>query len=469
CDGEVVEATDTSRILAVDLYGTLAEIVFSVGLGDHVVGRDTSTGFPEAEHLPVVTPGAHDLNAEAILALEPTVVLTDATIGPTDVQLQLRDAGIPVIFFDDTRSLDTIPTHIRAVAGALGVPDAGEELVERTFTEIREALDIAPVGAEAPSIAFLYLRGGMVQLLGGPGSGADSLIRAIGARDVGTEAGLERPFTQISAETMIDMQPDVVLLMSAGLESVGGPEGLLQVPGLAQTEAVQEGRVVDMDDTVLLSFGPRTGEVVEAMARAVYERAPRRTTRPAAPRHRAPAGAAAAGGGCSPAWPPRSSSCASSRPPGACSPSRRERSPGPCSTGSTPGWSGCSGWSGSTSTSRSSGPLRRPTRRATPRCGRSASRVSSSACSWAPRSPSPGRSCRACSATRSPSLRSSVSPQVRPSVPAWRSCSGWTSSVGGRCRSRPLPPRSAPPCSCTRCPATRAARSRSPSSSRVWR
>lgn len=271
CDGEVVEVTDTSRILAVDLYGTLAEIVFSLGLGDHVVGRDTSTGFPEAEHQPVVTPGAHDLNAEAILALDPTVVLTDATIGPTDVQLQLRDAGIPVIFFDDTRSLDTIPTHIRAVAGALGVPDAGEELVERTFTEIREALDIAPVGAEAPSIAFLYLRGGMVQLLGGPGSGADSLIRAIGARDVGTEAGLERPFTQISAETMIDMQPDVVLLMSAGLESVGGPEGLLQVPGLAQTEAVQEGRVVDMDDTVLLSFGPRTGEVVEALARAVYE------------------------------------------------------------------------------------------------------------------------------------------------------------------------------------------------------
>src|SRR5690606_2760465 len=128
CDGAVVEVADTSRILAVDLYGTLAEIVFSLGLGDNVIGRDTSTGFPEAADLPVVTPGAHDLNAEAILALNPSVVLTDKTIGPTDVQLQLRDAGIPVIFFDDTRSMDTIPTHIRAVAGALGVPDAGEEL-----------------------------------------------------------------------------------------------------------------------------------------------------------------------------------------------------------------------------------------------------------------------------------------------------------------------------------------------------
>lgn len=271
CDGAVVEVVDTSRILAVDLYGTLAEIVFSLGLGDSVVGRDTSTGFPEAADLPVVTPGAHDLNAEAILALNPSVVLTDATIGPTDVQLQLRDAGIPVIFFDDTRSMDTIPTHIRAVAGALGVPDAGEQLVERTQQEITAALDDAPTGAQSPGVAFLYLRGGTVQLLGGPGSGADSLIHAIGARDVGTEAGLERPFTQISAETMISVQPDVLLLMSAGLESVGGPDGLSLVPGLAQTEAVADGRVVDMDDTVLLSFGPRTGRVVTALAEAVYE------------------------------------------------------------------------------------------------------------------------------------------------------------------------------------------------------
>ena len=270
CDGATVEVVDTSRILAVDLYGTLGEIVFSLGLGDNVVGRDTSTGFPEAEHLPVVTPGAHDLNAEAILALDPTVVLTDASIGPNEVQLQLRDAGIPVIFFDDTRGLEHIPTHIRAVAGALGVPETGESLVERTQDEIVAALDGAAPTVEAPDIAFLYLRGGMVQLLGGPGSGADSLIAAIGARDVGTELGLERPFTQITSETMIAAQPDVVLMMTAGLDSVGGPGGLEHVPGLAQTEAVAAGRVVDMDDSVLLSFGPRTGRVIAALAHAVY-------------------------------------------------------------------------------------------------------------------------------------------------------------------------------------------------------
>lgn len=270
CDGASVEVLDTSRILAVDLYGTLAEIVFSLGLGDNVVGRDTSTGFPEAADLPVVTPGAHDLNAEAILELNPTVVLTDATIGPNEVQLQLRDAGIPVVFFDDTRSLETIPSHIRAVAGTLGVPEAGEALVERTEDEIVSVLDDVSPTAEAPDIAFLYLRGGMVQLLGGPGSGADSLIAAVGGRDVGTELGLDRPFTQITSETMISAQPDVVLMMTAGLESVGGPDGLELVPGLAQTEAVAAGRILDMDDTTLLSFGPRTGRVIAALAQALY-------------------------------------------------------------------------------------------------------------------------------------------------------------------------------------------------------
>jgi len=270
CDGELVEITDTSRILAVDLYGTLAEITFALGLGDNVIGRDTSTGFPEAADLPVVTPGAHDLNAEAILSLDPTVVLTDNTIGPREVQLQLRDAGVPVVFFDETRSLDTIPSHIRAVAGALGVPEQGEALVARTQDEITSSLDGLEVTPEPPSIAFLYLRGGAIQLLGGPGSGADALIGAIRARDVGTELGLSQPFTPISSETMIEAQPDIILTFSSGLDSVGGPEGLDLIPGLAQTEAVAHGRIIDMSDTLLLNFGPRTGRVIEALAEAVY-------------------------------------------------------------------------------------------------------------------------------------------------------------------------------------------------------
>src|SRR5690625_725356 len=69
-DGVDVTVTDVSRIVTVDMYGTLTETVFSLGLGDNVVGRDTSSDFPAAADVPIVTVGGHDLSAESILDLD---------------------------------------------------------------------------------------------------------------------------------------------------------------------------------------------------------------------------------------------------------------------------------------------------------------------------------------------------------------------------------------------------------------
>ena len=88
-------------------------------------------------------------------------------------------------------------------------------------------------------------------------SGADSLLKAIGMRDVGAES-LKLPFNTLSSEELIKLQPDVLLLMSKGLTSVGGISGLVSLPGIAQTPAGQHKRVVTVDDSLLLSFGPRT-------------------------------------------------------------------------------------------------------------------------------------------------------------------------------------------------------------------
>ncbi|MFB6719572.1 hemin ABC transporter substrate-binding protein [Kribbella sp. NPDC056345] len=271
CDGKQVQVKDASRIIAVDLYGTLAEIVFSLGLGDKVVGRDTSTGFPEAAHLPKVTPSAHDLNAEAILSLDPTVVLTDKSIGPPEVIEQLRASGVPVIFFADARTMDGLPSQIRAVAGALGVPDRGEELVKRTSTEITSALALAPTGGKPLRMTFLYIRGTAgVYLMSGPGSGADAMIKAIGGIDTGTAIGLDKSFVPLTSEALIRAQPEVIIVMTEGLKSVKGVDGLLKLPGLGQTPAGQHRRIIDMNDTELLGFGPRTGRTVAALAKAVY-------------------------------------------------------------------------------------------------------------------------------------------------------------------------------------------------------
>ncbi|MFV2114514.1 hemin ABC transporter substrate-binding protein [Micromonospora sp. LOL_025] len=268
-DGTTVTVTDASRILAVNLYGSIAETVFGLGLGGNVIGRDTSTTFPAAAHLPVVTPAGHDLSAEAVLALNPTVVLADDSIGPPEVLRQLRAAGIPVVLIEAEQTLAAVPGHVRAVAAALGVPAAGELLVSRVESEIAAARRSAP-GGRAPRIAFLYLRGTAgVYLIGGDGAGSDAMIEAIGGVDAGSAVGLAK-FRPLTSEGLINAAPDVILVMSAGLASVGGVDGLLKLPGVAQTPAGAARRIVDMDDGTLLTFGTRSGRTVQALAAAVY-------------------------------------------------------------------------------------------------------------------------------------------------------------------------------------------------------
>ncbi|ROR72297.1 heme/hemin ABC transporter substrate-binding protein [Bogoriella caseilytica] len=266
---------DVSRILALDLHGTLARTVFELGLGENVVGRDTSSSFPEIADRPLVTANGHQLNAEAILELGPSVIITDTTLGPWDVLLQMREAGIPVVVLDAHRSVDNAGDLIRQVAGALGLPGPGAELAERTETEIAGALEeiaaIAPTGEDRLRMLFLYARGqANTYYLFGTGSGADQLIEGIGGIDVATEIGWQgmQPMTD---EALISARPDLVIMMTSGLESVGGVDGLLtSVPALALTPAGEQRRVVDMADAEVLAFGPLTAGVLEAMAVAAY-------------------------------------------------------------------------------------------------------------------------------------------------------------------------------------------------------
>ncbi|MEU5909304.1 ABC transporter substrate-binding protein [Micromonospora sp. NPDC047527] len=268
-DGVRTTVTNADRILPVNLYGSIAEIVFSLGLGGNVIGRDTATTFPAAAHLPVVTPAGHDLSAEAVLDLNPSVIIADDSIGPPEALKQFRASGIPVVLVDAEQTLAGVGAHVRAVAAALGVVEAGDQLVSRVEGEIAEAKRGVPRNT-APRVAFLYLRGTAgVYLIGGEGAGSDAMIEAAGGEDAGSAIGLSK-FRPLTSEGLINAAPDVILVMSGGLASVGGVDGLLKLPGVAQTPAGAARRIVDMDDGVLLTFGTRSGQAVQALARAVH-------------------------------------------------------------------------------------------------------------------------------------------------------------------------------------------------------
>ena len=267
-DGRAVTVEDASRI--VPLTGSLAEIVFALGLGDRVVARDVSATFPEAGHLPLVT-RAHDVSAESLLSQRPTVVLAQTDTGPPEALEQVRRAGVPVVVFELPASVDGVGDRIRAVAEALGVRDAGDRLAAEVRDEIAAAQEAIPPDAPAPRVAFLYMRGQAgVYLIGGKGSGADSMIAAAGGVDAGTASGLDDPFTPITTEALVGAAPDVILMTTTGLESVGGLDGLVAIPGIAQTPAGRDRRVVTLEDGLLYSFGSRTPEAIAALIDGLY-------------------------------------------------------------------------------------------------------------------------------------------------------------------------------------------------------
>lgn len=274
-DGDTrVTVTSTERILTMDISGSIAATVYGLGLGDNVVGRDISTTFAQADELPVITSSGHTVNSEAILALRPTVLITDGSIGPIDVVLQLRDAGIPVVFVDTEPSVEGVGQLARQVAAALGAPQAGEVLAQQLVSGIdAKVAEIAGLVSSASPLRmmFLYLRGNSgVYYLFGKESGADVLITSLGGVDVAAEIGLDgmRPMTD---EAMVAANPDLILVMTDGLASVGGVDGLLESkPAIALTAAGQNRRFVEMADGEILSFGPRTASVLDALARAIY-------------------------------------------------------------------------------------------------------------------------------------------------------------------------------------------------------
>ena len=277
-DDVEVAVTDTSRILALDGTGSLASVVFGLGFGPNVVGRDLTTGFDSAKDLPLVM-NNHTLNAESILELNPSVILTDYSVGPYDVQLQMRNAGIPIIFFEQAENMDDIPRLIGDVADALGVHDLGQEYVTHFEHNLNETLakieEIAPEEeADKVRMVFLYMRGraGVYYMYGNNPDGsrgiAGVLIDALGGVDVAGEE--DWTSGNLTAEGLMRLEPDLYLMLTLGLESVGGVTGLMEIPGVAQTPAGERERVVDMSDYEMFTWGPRTPEVLAALAESIY-------------------------------------------------------------------------------------------------------------------------------------------------------------------------------------------------------
>ncbi len=256
------QSTQYSRVVA--LANGSAEIIASLGHLDILIGRDVASDVASLESVKVLKSG-QQIVAEKILSLNPDLVIIDALSGPSAALAAIENAGIRIVKISEAWKLDEIDRKVSEIAQAIGAIDDGKNLIA-ALQGSKSAVTQIPVGK---TIAFLYLRGGSaIYLIGGKGSGTDSLIAAIGGVDAGAQK-FDNPFTPMTAEAIATLNPDLFLVMSKGLESVGGIDGLVELPGIAQTQAGKKRAIVAVDDSLLLSFGPRTYSLLVALSQSV--------------------------------------------------------------------------------------------------------------------------------------------------------------------------------------------------------
>ena len=271
-DRETVEQSPArdARILTLDRAGALSRAVWALGMGENLIGRDTASDFPGVKDLPLVTPGGHSINAETVLGLRPDIILTDGSIGPSRVMKKLRATGVKVIDITAERTPETIGILVEEVAVGIGLEQAADQVTDQINEKLNRATASAQSRADGRKMMILYVRGTGVAMIAGPESGGRSLIERLGGTDAGEKLGINGSFTPLTPEALIETAPDTLIVMSSGLESVGGVNGLLEVPGVSQTPAGKNRSVLDVPDSELLSFGPNTPGVIDAMAEALY-------------------------------------------------------------------------------------------------------------------------------------------------------------------------------------------------------
>jgi iron complex transport system substrate-binding protein len=268
----VVEVTDVSRIVA--LNGDVNEILYSLGLGDNIVANDITGYFPaESTKKPKIGYG-RTLSAEGILSFRPTLVIGNDDAGPKSTISQLRAAGTTVVIVPAGESVFDAPRKIRLVGQAVGLGPIADTLADRTYLEIKRVQNkwLGTTNRWEPTAVFLYLRGPKTMLLGGSGTRASAMLEAAGVTDGAAFNADVKGYVPITAEALVRAKPDTIVVLTEGLQSVGGIDALLKIPGIALTPAGKNNRIIDFDDLELLELGPRTPAVLDRLIAELYRK-----------------------------------------------------------------------------------------------------------------------------------------------------------------------------------------------------
>ncbi len=242
----------------VSLNGAVTEIVAALGHEKEIVGVDVTSTYPETIKTTAKDLGhVRSISIESIVALKPTVIIaTEKDMSP-ELAEKIKSAGIEAHILKQDFTPEGTKKLIADVAGILKHADF-KALTDKIDADLAKVQPIA----KAPKVLFIYARGAGTLMVAGTNTPIEKTIALASGQNAITEFEDYKPLTP---ESLIKGNPDVILLFTSGLESLGGVDGLLKIQGVDKTNAGKNKKIIALDGALISGFGPRVGEGVAAL------------------------------------------------------------------------------------------------------------------------------------------------------------------------------------------------------------
>lgn len=229
------------------------EIVCVLGYCDKIIATDRTSLYPEKmKSLPSIGYRT-GINAEGVISLQPDLVIFEKEYVKEEVISHIRSAGIKIIVVAHEQNFESTKSRIRAIAVELDKRSEAETLIGQITSDLSALQKKVNLSTERPTVLCVYNRGaGNMQVAGKNTS--FGLLPLAGAVNAVEDVEGYKP---LNTESLIQENPDYILFFQTGLESIGGIEGALTIPGVAQTTAGKKKQIIAMDGILLTNWGPR--------------------------------------------------------------------------------------------------------------------------------------------------------------------------------------------------------------------
>lgn len=244
----------------------ITETVCALGDCDKIVGSDKTSTYPESvQNLPSIG-YRNGISAEGIISLKPTLIIAEKDYVKDEVLAQLSASGIKLLIIDRKLNVTDTKKFIAQIAAALDRQAEGKKLIASIDADIAEANTLLKKATSKPKVLGIYNRGSLTMSLAGKETFSE-ILNYVGAENAFTSVDGYKP---LNTEALIAANPDYLLTTIYGLESLGGMEGFLKIPGVAQTTAGKKKQIVSIDSLMLTNFGPRVGKAIKELVLLIH-------------------------------------------------------------------------------------------------------------------------------------------------------------------------------------------------------